>query len=91
MVCGISFVWLNDFLKIYGHEELQENIEGARGEINWETFTATIKAPEGGEAMICVKGDDYVLKSVFLACMWKGHVKNRGLGNKGSNNDNLFE
>lgn len=42
------------------------NIEGARGEINGETFTATIKVPEGGEAMICVKGEDHVLKYVFL-------------------------
>lgn len=66
MACGISFVWLNVFLKIYSHEALQENIEGARREINGKTFTATIKVPEGGKAMICVKGGDHVLKYVFL-------------------------
>lgn len=85
MACGISFVWLNVFLKIYSHEALQENIEGARGEINEETFTATIKAPEGGEAMICVKGGDQVLKCVFSVCMCEGPVKNRGSDHKGAN------
>jgi len=64
MACGISFVWLDVFLKIYSHEE---NIEGARGEINVEIFTATIKASEGGKEMICVKGRDGVLKHVFFA------------------------
>lgn len=66
MACGISFVWLDVFLKIYSHEALQENSDGARGEINVEIFTATIKAPEGGEALICVKGRDGVLKYVFF-------------------------
>lgn len=66
MACGISFVWLNVFLKIYSHEAQQENTEGARREINGETFTATIKVPEGREAMIFVKGGDHVLKYVFL-------------------------
>lgn len=65
MACGISFVWVNVFLKIYSHEAQQENIERARREINGETFT-TIKVPEGGEAMICVKGGDRVVKYVFL-------------------------
>jgi len=67
MACGISFVWLDVFLKIYSHEAPQENIEGARGEINVEIFTATIKASEGGKEMICVKGRDGVLKHVFFA------------------------
>lgn len=77
MACGISFVWLNVFLKIYSHEALQENIEGATGEINGETFTTTIKAPERGEGMICVKGRDRVLKYVFL-------VKNKRIRSQGS-------
>ncbi len=85
MACGISSVWLNVFLKIYSHKALQENTEGARGEINEETFTATIKAPEGGDAMICVKEGDHVLKCVFSVCMCEGPVKNRGSDHKGAN------
>lgn len=87
MACGISFVWLNVFLMIYSHEALQENT--ATGEINEQTFTATIKAPEGGEAMICVKGGDHVLKCEYFVWTCERHVKNRRAGLKGANGYNF--
>lgn len=52
MACGVFFVWLNVFWKIYDRGAVQKNAE----EMNEGSFTATIKSPHEGEEMIVFKG-----------------------------------